>query len=212
MTRIRKEWTVSEENFNGTEAVVRQLYGKKCQSVMYCTMRSTPAEAEQPSQRLCCHASHLQLRLYVRRANYKAAIWRSAIDLLLVILSPDKQSWEVDNISILWNLHGLDLSRLQKRLWNCNFPARARERGLEMLLLEGGSEAHCSIHASVRKWRLMAFIMRERIVILKKQKIDMGKYMFTGVHNVCYLEWRTERQLLPFARCLSSASIWKDPS
>lgn len=47
MTRIRKEWTVSEEKFNGMEAVVRQLYGKKCQSVMYyCTMRSTPAEAE----------------------------------------------------------------------------------------------------------------------------------------------------------------------
>ena len=98
MASIGEEWAVSEETFKDTEALVCQLYGKKCQGVdalcnaIHCARgRSVEPEALPP-----CESS---LRLNVTRANFQAAIWRRANVQLPVIPSPHGHGWEVDNIS-----------------------------------------------------------------------------------------------------------------
>lgn len=87
MASIREEWAVSEETFKDTEALVCQLYGKKCQSVdvlsyeIHCA-RGGKVEPEALSS---CKSS---LRLHVTRENYQVAIWRRAIFPPPVIPSP----------------------------------------------------------------------------------------------------------------------------
>ena len=59
MASIGEEWAVYEETSKDTEALVCQLYGKKCQSVDVLRYEVTAPEAGKSSQRLCRHASHL---------------------------------------------------------------------------------------------------------------------------------------------------------
>jgi len=80
------------------EALVCQLYGKKCQSVdvlryeIHCT-RGGKFEPE------ALPLWESSLRLHVTRENYQAAIWRRAVVLLPIIPSPHGHGWEVDNVS-----------------------------------------------------------------------------------------------------------------
>jgi len=98
MASIGEEWEVSEDTFKDTEALVCQIYGKRCQSVdvlrygIHCAKGGKVDPEALPS----CESS---LRLHVTRANYQAAIWRRAIVPLPVIPSPGGHGWEVDNIS-----------------------------------------------------------------------------------------------------------------
>lgn len=98
MASIGEEWAVAEETFNGTEALVCQLYGKKCQSVnvLRYEIHCARGGKVEPEALPPCESS---LRLHVTRANYQAAIWRRAIDPLPVIPSPHGHGWEVDDIS-----------------------------------------------------------------------------------------------------------------
>lgn len=98
MASIGEEWAVSEETFKDTEALVCQLYGKKCQSVdvLRYEIHCTRGGKVEPEALPPCLSS---LRLHVTRANYQAAIWRRAIVPLPVIPSPHGHGWEVDNIS-----------------------------------------------------------------------------------------------------------------
>jgi len=98
MASIAEEWAVAEETFNGTEALVCQLYGKKCQSVnvLRYEIHCARGGKVEPEALPPCESS---LRLHVTRANYQAAIWRRAIDPLTVIPSPHGHGWEVDDIS-----------------------------------------------------------------------------------------------------------------
>ena len=98
MASIGEEWAVSEATFKDTEALVCQLYGKKCQSVdvLRYEIHCTRGGKVEPEALPPCESS---LRLHVARANYQAAIWRKAIVPLPVIPSPHGHGWEVDNTS-----------------------------------------------------------------------------------------------------------------
>ena len=88
---------VSEDTFKDTEALVCQIYGKKCQSVdvlRYEILCAKGGKVE-PEALPPCESSS---RLHVTRANYQAAIWKRAIVPLPVIPSPCGHGWEVDNI------------------------------------------------------------------------------------------------------------------
>ena len=95
---IGEEWKVSEDTFEDTEALVCQIYGKKCQSVdvlryeIHCAKGGkVEPEALPPWQSF--------LRFHVTRANYQAAIWKRAIVPFSVIPSPGGHGWEAYNIS-----------------------------------------------------------------------------------------------------------------
>ena len=98
MASIGEEWEVSEDAFQDTEALVCQIYGKKCQSVdvLRYEIHCAKGGKVEPEALPPCESS---LRLHVTRANYQAAIWKRAIVLLPVIPSPCGRGWEVDNIS-----------------------------------------------------------------------------------------------------------------
>ena len=98
MASIGDEWVVSEEAFTDTEALMCQLYGKKCDSVdaLRYQIHCDRGGKVEPEALPPCESS---LRLHVTRANYQAAIWRGAIILRPVIPSPHGHGWEVDNIS-----------------------------------------------------------------------------------------------------------------
>ena len=87
MSAIGQEWTVSEETFKDTEALICQLYGKKCQSVdllryeIHCAKGGKVETQALPP----CQSS---LRLHVIRADFQAAIWRRATVPCPVIPSP----------------------------------------------------------------------------------------------------------------------------
>jgi len=76
-----------EDTFKDTEALVCQIYGKKCQSVdvlrygIYCAKGGKVEPGALPP----CKSS---LRLHVTRASYQAGIWKRAIVPLPVIHSP----------------------------------------------------------------------------------------------------------------------------
>ena len=98
MASIGEEWAVSEATFKDTEALVCQLYGRKCQSVdvLRYEIHCARGGKVEPEALPPCESS---LRLHVARANYQAAIWRKAIVPLPVIPSPHGHGWEVDNTS-----------------------------------------------------------------------------------------------------------------
>ena len=141
MASIGEEWAVSEETPKDTEALVCQLYGKKCQSVdvMRYEIHCATGGKIEPQALPPCESS---LRLHVTRANYQAAIWRRALAPLPVIFSPHGHGWEVGNISNAWNLCGFDLNRLQKRSGTTLLYVQESMLGGELLLHEGRSEAH----------------------------------------------------------------------
>ena len=68
MASIGEEWAVSEENFKDTEALVCQLYGKKCQSVdvLRYEIHCARGGKVEPEALPPCESS---LRLHVTRAN-----------------------------------------------------------------------------------------------------------------------------------------------
>ena len=98
MASIGDGWEVSEDTFKDTEALVCQIYGKKCQSVdvLRYEIHCAKGGKVEPEALPPCQSS---LRLHVTRANYQAAIWKRAIVPLPVIPSPGGHGWEVDNIS-----------------------------------------------------------------------------------------------------------------
>ena len=98
MASIGDEWVVSEEAFKAMEALMCQLYGKKCDSVgaLRYQIHCGRGEKVEPEALLPCESS---LRLQVTRENYQAAILRRAIISRPVISSPHGHGWEVDNIS-----------------------------------------------------------------------------------------------------------------
>ena len=98
MASIGDEWVVSEEAFKAMEALMCQLYGKKCDSVgaLRYQIHCARGEKVEPEALLPCESS---LRLQVTRENYQAAILRRAIISRPVISSPHGHGWEVDNIS-----------------------------------------------------------------------------------------------------------------
>lgn len=76
-----EEWAVSGETSEETEALVCQLYGKKCQSVdvLHYEIHCARGGKVKPEPLPPCKSS---LRLHVTRANYQTAIWRRAINPL----------------------------------------------------------------------------------------------------------------------------------
>jgi hypothetical protein len=98
MSKIGEEWVVSEETLKDTEALICQLYGKKCQSVdlLRYEMHCAKGGKVDPQALPPCLSS---LRLHVTRANFQAAIWRRATIPCPEIPSPQGHGWEVDNES-----------------------------------------------------------------------------------------------------------------
>ena len=93
MASIREEWEVSENTFKDTEALMCQIYGKRCQSVdmLRYEIHCTKDRKVEPEALLQCESFYD--RLHVTRVNYPAAIWKSHCS------TPGGHGWEVDNIS-----------------------------------------------------------------------------------------------------------------
>ena len=98
MASIGEEWEVSEDTFKDPEALVCQIYGKKCQSVdmLRYEIHCAKGGKVEPEALPPCESS---FRPHVTRANYQAAIWKRAVVPLAVIPSPCGHGWEVENIS-----------------------------------------------------------------------------------------------------------------
>ena len=98
MASIGEEWEVSEDTFKDPEALVCQIYGKKCQSVdmLRYEIHCAKGGKVEPEALPPCESS---FRPHVTRANYQAAIWKRAVVPLPVIPSPCGHGWEVENIS-----------------------------------------------------------------------------------------------------------------
>ena len=150
MAIIGEEWIVFENTFKDTEALVCQLYLKKCQcvGVLRCEIHCTWGGKIEPEALSPCKSC---LRLHVTRANYQAAFWRGAINLLPVIPSPRGHGWEV-----------VDESNVVEFVWLGNKASSRRGTGTtllyvqesmhnrELLMLEGRSEVYRHI------WRLVS--------------------------------------------------------
>lgn len=78
IVEIGEIWSVSDATFNAAEALVCHLYGKKGENVdllcyeLYCAKGGKVNPEALPP----CRTS---LRLHMKRANYRAAIWRRAV-------------------------------------------------------------------------------------------------------------------------------------